>query len=279
MARTRKPKRMPLLRTFHNALNTPPTTTDGVGGGYSFFVNNILKFGKSNKPRARKGQWKRQCHGEQQTWLDFHWEVPYAKKFERIIHIELKRLGAWLGRVHCRFCGRNHQEKFDLRKCGGESRFGANYRGSSERFGMDLAEGLFLIIPSDRVFFNALNALPSVTDGVGGGYSFFVNDILKFGKSNKPRERKGQWRRQCRGEQQTWLDFHWEVPYAKKFERIIHIELKRLGAWLGRIHCRFCGRNHQEKFDLRKCGGKAGLVRIVEARLKALGWIWRRVYF
>jgi hypothetical protein len=59
-------------------------------------------------------------------------------------------------------------------------------------------------------------------------------------------------------------------------ERIIHIELKRLGAWLGRVHCRFCGRNHQEKFDLRKCGGKAGLVRIIEARLNALGWIWRR---
>jgi hypothetical protein len=72
---------MPSLRTFHNALNAPPTTTDSVGGGYSFFVNNTLKFGKSNKPRARKGQWKRQCRREQQTWLDFHWEVPYAKKF------------------------------------------------------------------------------------------------------------------------------------------------------------------------------------------------------
>ncbi|KAJ7720317.1 hypothetical protein B0H14DRAFT_2642732 [Mycena olivaceomarginata] len=134
-------------------------------------------------------------------------------------------------------------------------------------------------MPSLRTFHNALNAPPTTTDGVGGGYSFFVNNVLKFGKSNKPRARKGQWKRQCRGEQQTWLDFHWEVPYAKKFERIIHIELKRLGAWLGRVHCRFCGRNHQEKFDLRKCGGKAGLVRIIEARLNALGWIWRRVYF
>ncbi|KAJ7803232.1 hypothetical protein B0H14DRAFT_2613602 [Mycena olivaceomarginata] len=147
-------------------------------------------------------------------------------------------------------------------------------------------------MPSLRTFHNALNAPPTTTDSVGGGHSFFVNNVLKFSKSNKPRARKGQWKRQCRGEQQTWLDFHWEVPYAKKFgelffvhafataglrgtERIIHIELKRLGAWLGRVHCRFCGRNHQEKFDLRKCGGKAGFVRIIEARLNALGWIWQ----
>ncbi|KAJ7314894.1 hypothetical protein DFH08DRAFT_820869 [Mycena albidolilacea] len=130
-------------------------------------------------------------------------------------------------------------------------------------------------MPSLRTFHNALNAPPTTTNGVGGGYSFFVNNVLKFGKSNKPWARKDQWKRQCREEQQTWLDFHWEVPYAKKFERIIHIKLKRLGAWLGRVHCRFCGRNHQEKFDLRKCGGKAGLVRIIEARLNTLGWIWR----
>ncbi|KAF8157738.1 hypothetical protein K438DRAFT_1777077 [Mycena galopus ATCC 62051] len=60
-------------------------------------------------------------------------------------------------------------------------------------------------------------------------------------------------------------------------ERIIHIKLKRLGAWPGLVRCKFCHRNHREKFDLWKCGGIAGLIGIVEARLNALGWSWRRV--
>ncbi|KAF8169722.1 hypothetical protein K438DRAFT_1774103 [Mycena galopus ATCC 62051] len=59
-------------------------------------------------------------------------------------------------------------------------------------------------------------------------------------------------------------------------EQIVHIELKRLGAWPGLVPCRFCHRNHREKFDLWKCGGIAGLIGIVEAQLNALGWSWRR---
>ncbi|KAF8164156.1 hypothetical protein K438DRAFT_1775671 [Mycena galopus ATCC 62051] len=34
------------LRRFLNALNAPPSANDGVGGGYTYFVDNILKFGK-----------------------------------------------------------------------------------------------------------------------------------------------------------------------------------------------------------------------------------------
>ncbi|KAF8183534.1 hypothetical protein K438DRAFT_1975008 [Mycena galopus ATCC 62051] len=140
-------------------------------------------------------------------------------------------------------------------------------------------------IPSLRAFTNAISAPPSPSDGMGGGYAYSVGNVVKFGYSKKPAVRKIQWEAQCRGEQQRWLGFYWEVPYAKKFvglspaERIIHLELKRLGAWKGLLHCRFCHRNHIEKFDLSKCGGIAGLVTIVEARLNALGWNWRRVYF
>ncbi|KAF8133171.1 hypothetical protein K438DRAFT_1998223 [Mycena galopus ATCC 62051] len=150
-------------------------------------------------------------------------------------------------------------------------------------------------IPSRCAFTNALNAPPSPSDGVGGVYAYSVNNVVKVGYSKQPRVRKVQWMRQCRGEQQDWLDFYWEVPYAKKFgelssdtsaaaglsctERIVHIELKRLGTWPGLVPCRFCHRNHREKFDLWKCGGIAGLIGIVEARLNALGWSWRRVYF
>ncbi|KAF8212969.1 hypothetical protein K438DRAFT_1751382 [Mycena galopus ATCC 62051] len=131
-------------------------------------------------------------------------------------------------------------------------------------------------IPSRRAFTNALNAPPSPSDGVGGVYAYSVNNVVKVGYSKQPRVRKVQWMRQCRGEQQDWLDFYWEVPYAKKFA-IVHIELKRFGAWPGLVPCRFCHRNHREKFDLWKCGGIAGLIGIVEARLNALGWSWRRL--
>ncbi|KAF8134072.1 hypothetical protein K438DRAFT_1947630 [Mycena galopus ATCC 62051] len=142
-------------------------------------------------------------------------------------------------------------------------------------------DGLFAEIagrssPSKLLFLKVLNAPPTATDGVGGCYAYFANGVLKFGRSNRPPRRKAEWQRQCRGEDQDWMDFYWEIPYAKKFERVIHVELKRLGAWNGRTHCPYCGREHQEKFDLLKCGGKAGLVRIVEARLTALGWSWKR---
>ncbi|KAF8181993.1 hypothetical protein K438DRAFT_1975939 [Mycena galopus ATCC 62051] len=130
-------------------------------------------------------------------------------------------------------------------------------------------------IPTLKTFLRAIDAPPSAHDGVGGAYAFCVNNVVKFGRSKHPRVRKQEWERQCRGEKQVWLDFYWEVPYQMKFERIIHLELKRLGAWNGRVECPFCGRNHQEKFSLPKCGGIAGLVRLVEARLNALGWIWR----
>ncbi|KAF8183527.1 hypothetical protein K438DRAFT_1766816 [Mycena galopus ATCC 62051] len=130
-------------------------------------------------------------------------------------------------------------------------------------------------VPSHATFIKALNAPPTPTDGVGGCYAYFANGVLKFGRSNDPPRRKKEWQRQCSGEPQVWLDFYWEIPYAKKFERVMHLELKRLGAWYGRKFCPFCWRKHQEKFDLRKYGGVGGLVLIVEARLTALGWNWQ----
>ncbi|KAJ7256865.1 hypothetical protein B0H12DRAFT_1070639 [Mycena haematopus] len=123
----------------------------------------------------------------------------------------------------------------------------------------------------------ALNAPPSASDGPGGVYAFIVDGVVKVGKALDPPQRKLQWARQCRGEAQKWMHYYWEVPFAKKFEQILHLELKSSGAWKGRVRCRFCGRSHQEKFDLAKCGGVVGFVRIAESRLRASGWPWRRV--
>ncbi|KAJ7205129.1 hypothetical protein B0H12DRAFT_1243512 [Mycena haematopus] len=128
-----------------------------------------------------------------------------------------------------------------------------------------------------RALHRALSAPPSTTDGPGGVYAFIVDRVVKAGKAVDPPQRRIQWERQCRGEQQRWMDFYWEVPFAKKFERVLHLELKALGAWKGRVRCRFCARSHQEKYDLAKCGGVPGFVRIAESRLRALGWQWRRV--
>ncbi|KAF8120433.1 hypothetical protein K438DRAFT_1794543 [Mycena galopus ATCC 62051] len=191
---------------------------------------------------------------------------------ERVIHIELKRLGAWNGRTHCPYCSREHQGKFDLLKCGGKAGLVRIVEARLTALGWSWKR----TSPSKSAFLKAFNAPPTPTDGVGGCYAYFANGVLKFGRSNRPLRHKAEWQRRCRGEDQDWMDFYWEIPYAKKFERVIHIELKRLGAWNGRTHCPYCGREHQEKFDLLKCGGKAGLVRIVEARLAALGWSWKR---
>ncbi|KAJ6449649.1 hypothetical protein C8R45DRAFT_947258 [Mycena sanguinolenta] len=93
---------------------------------------------------------------------------------------------------------------------------------------------------------------------------------------------KIQWGCQCRGEQQNWLPFYWEVAHAKKFvrltsvEKIIHLELKRRGTWLGHVWCWYCPMAHQEKYDLQKIGGIPGFIAIVEARLRTMSWLVTR---
>ncbi|KAJ6470361.1 hypothetical protein C8R45DRAFT_1104792 [Mycena sanguinolenta] len=131
---------------------------------------------------------------------------------------------------------------------------------------------LRLRIPTFDAFRQALIAPPSLTDYKGGLYGYNVGDVLKTGHARDPPVRKTQWCRQCRGEPQHWLPFYWKVRHAKKFEKIIHIELKRRGAWLGRVRCSYCRTAHQEKYDLRKIGGILGFIAIVEGRLGDMGW-------
>ncbi|KAF7340932.1 hypothetical protein MSAN_02078200 [Mycena sanguinolenta] len=133
-------------------------------------------------------------------------------------------------------------------------------------------------ISSVLSFHHALTASPSATDYLGALYAYTVDDVLKTGRALDPPIRKKQWCRQCRGEWQNWLPFYWKVPHAKKFEKIIHVELKRRGAWLGCEQCWFCLTLHQEKYDLRQIGGVTGFIAIVEAWLAALGWPIIRVY-
>jgi len=113
---------------------------------------------------------------------------------------------------------------------------------------------------------------------------------MKIGRSIHPPRRKKQWERQCRGQVQEWL-FYWDVPDASKFgkwcvfleiadytttESLIHLHFKLTGAWVGRQPCDFCRVKHQEKFDYERCGGKWGIVRVVEYYLWRLNWPIRR---
>ncbi|KAF8149646.1 hypothetical protein K438DRAFT_1779240 [Mycena galopus ATCC 62051] len=84
---------------------------------------------------------------------------------------------------------------------------------------------------------------------------YFANGVLKFGRSNRPPRRKAEWQRQCCGEDQDWMDFYWEILMQKSSPRA------------------------PRKIRSTQMRGKAGLVRIVEARLTALGWSWKRSHF
>ncbi|KAJ7449500.1 hypothetical protein B0H11DRAFT_1928657 [Mycena galericulata] len=110
---------------------------------------------------------------------------------------------------------------------------------------------------------------PSPSDRAGAFYAFFdpTFSTAKYGRSNNPPRRKGEWERQCRGEIQVWLPFYWEVPFAAKFERLIHQHYRRAGYWLGPMRCAYCGVKHREKYR-----ADAGLIVVVEHYLGVLGW-------
>ncbi|KAJ7449392.1 hypothetical protein B0H11DRAFT_1924031 [Mycena galericulata] len=105
---------MAYLPPNSTAIIMPPSASDRPGGFYTYFdpTFSIAKMGRSNDPARRKLEWARQCRGEAQIWLPFYWEVPFAAKFERLIHHHYQRAGAWLGPVRCTFCGVNHREKY-----------------------------------------------------------------------------------------------------------------------------------------------------------------------
>ncbi|KAJ7496270.1 hypothetical protein B0H11DRAFT_1910029 [Mycena galericulata] len=115
----------------------------------------------------------------------------------------------------------------------------------------------------------AITIAPSPSDRPGTFYAYFDAEFstAKLGRSDNPVRRKGEWERQCQGEIQVWLPICWEVPFAAKFERIIHEHYKRAGSWLRPIACPFCGVKHREKFAF-----DAMLIQVVEHYLAVLGW-------
>ncbi|KAJ7088807.1 hypothetical protein B0H15DRAFT_949438 [Mycena belliarum] len=127
----------------------------------------------------------------------------------------------------------------------------------------------------------ALRAPPSPSDKAGTFYMYEIRRRqpnrpvrraqAKLGRAKDPSKRKLQWFRKCRGQRQRWWCY-WRVPFAAKFERLIHLHFKLRGAWLGRQPCDFCPTKHQEKYDLEGCGGRAGVRAAVELYLGLLRW-------
>ncbi|KAJ7091609.1 hypothetical protein C8R44DRAFT_750512 [Mycena epipterygia] len=61
-------------------------------------------------------------------------------------------------------------------------------------------------------------------------------------------------------------------PNSTFAESLIHLHYKLNGAWIVPKPCEFCGVSHQEKFDYEWCGGKKGIVKVVEYYLRRLNW-------
>ncbi|KAJ7983059.1 hypothetical protein DFH06DRAFT_1123082 [Mycena polygramma] len=111
----------------------------------------------------------------------------------------------------------------------------------------------------------------SQSDGRGGVY-VYITGPAKVGHAKVPEDRRAQWQRQCAPEIQDWEPFYWEIPHRKLLEKIIHRYLKDTGAWLGPTPCAYCGRNHIEKFDLARCGGRNRLRLVIDVFVVILGW-------
>ncbi|KAJ7052430.1 hypothetical protein C8F01DRAFT_1337509 [Mycena amicta] len=114
---------------------------------------------------------------------------------------------------------------------------------------------------------------PSPSDKRGSLYVFSEDSgqVFKIGRTNCPPRRKEEWARQCKPAAQQWM-FHWRVPYAKKFEALVHAHFKYHGAWLRPSRCRHCRVKHREKFGAGLCGGRNEVIRVVEDYLGQLGW-------
>ncbi|KAJ7690426.1 hypothetical protein B0H17DRAFT_1201759 [Mycena rosella] len=73
------------------------------------------------------------------------------------------------------------------------------------------------------------------------------------------------------GQRQDWWAYC-NIPYAAKFEALIHLHFKLLGAWVLPSECHFCGVCHTEKFGFHACGGRAEIACVVVFYLRHLGW-------
>ncbi|KAJ7075711.1 hypothetical protein B0H15DRAFT_806001 [Mycena belliarum] len=139
------------------------------------------------------------------------------------------------------------------------------------------------ITTMDPRVLSALRAPPSPSDKAGKFYYYEIpgrqpngrtrGARFKFGRARDVRQRRGQWKRKCRGQRQRWWSY-WDVPYASKFatEHLMHLHYKLRGAWLGRTPCDFCPVSHQEQYDRNGCGGRRVVEAEVEFYLRKLRW-------
>ncbi|KAJ7058640.1 hypothetical protein C8F01DRAFT_1255790 [Mycena amicta] len=125
-----------------------------------------------------------------------------------------------------------------------------------------------------------IHAPPSPSDTQGTFYLFLkphsTYTAAKLGRSKYLQRRKHQWAAQCRPQRQVWI-YWWDVPFASKFENLVHLHFKHAGAWIRPSLCRYCRKRHHEKFHYGACRGASKIKRVVEYYLWRLGWLVNRV--
>ncbi|KAJ7704526.1 hypothetical protein B0H17DRAFT_1039890 [Mycena rosella] len=122
----------------------------------------------------------------------------------------------------------------------------------------------------------AILAPLSLSDCPGEIYAYWdrCRHLWKYGRSNNSRRRVGQWARQCGISRTDWHPIVWAVPFATKFDRTLHLYLKDMGLWAGRVKCAHhsCHRHHIEMFNIPKADGPILLERLVRKCVRRLGY-------
>ncbi|KAJ7698101.1 hypothetical protein B0H17DRAFT_1051133 [Mycena rosella] len=108
---------------FTRAILAPPSLYDCPREICAYWDRHwrLWKYGRPNNSRRRVGQWARQCGISRMDWHPIVWAVPFATKFEHILHLHLKHMGLWAGYVKCAHhnCHHHHIELFRIPKADG----------------------------------------------------------------------------------------------------------------------------------------------------------------
>ncbi|KAJ7488487.1 hypothetical protein B0H11DRAFT_2230020 [Mycena galericulata] len=70
-----------------------------------------LKFGRTGDIERRRGEYERDCKGEEIVW-GYYYHTKHVKLLERLVHLSLEAAGAKRKPYPCSGCGKRHREHF-----------------------------------------------------------------------------------------------------------------------------------------------------------------------
>ncbi|KAJ7105818.1 hypothetical protein C8R44DRAFT_886284 [Mycena epipterygia] len=93
---------------------------------------------------------------------------------------------------------------------------------------------------------------------------------IKVGETGNMARRREDYRRTCKGVDILWA-YCYPTQHAKLIERLVHIDLTRIGAHKSPHPCPGCNVNHREYFSERLSGGLEGVAARIEYWQRRLG--------